>query len=430
MEIQNETENFYISEEVNEIITAVPSWILKRGITLIFLILGLIVLLSAFISYPDIVKTSLKVNSLNSPKSVITYQAGKLVKILVKDNQLVSKKQPLAYIESTANHNDVLLFIAKLKLLQQKLNANETITVKDMETTDFNLGELQSSYQSFYQEYLDFINTQKGGFFLVQKAYLQKDLAEIQKIQIQINQQRKIQQQEYANAEEEYNAYQKLKSKNVISNNEFKQQENKYLSSKYPLQQSSTALLNNNSNYRAKEKEIAALEQTIKEQQSKFRQALNAMLIETESWILKYVLTAPLAGELGYAGILQENQNVTLNQELFIVNPRNTNFFGEVEIPQYNMGKVSKGQRTLVKLRSFPFEEFGIINGKVSYITNTALRDSVFIAKIDFVGFEQKSSHHPIVLKPGMMADVEIITQESSLLQRFLRNITKMLNSN
>ena len=132
---------------------------------------------------------------------------------------------------------------------------------------------------------------------------------------------------------------------------------------------------------------------------------------------------------LGYAGILQENQNVSINQELFIVNPGNTNFFGEVQIPQYNMGKVKLGQRTLIKLRSYPFEEYGIINGKISYITDVALKDSVFIAKIDFGKFEQKNPANPIVLKPGMVADAEIITKESSLLQRFVKNITKMLNS-
>ncbi|WP_316771117.1 secretion protein HlyD [Pedobacter frigiditerrae] len=416
------------SEEVNEIITAVPSWILRRGIALIFLILVMIIALSAFIRYPDIVKASLKVNSLNSPKGVIAHQAGKLVEILVKDNEMVKDKQALAFIESTAIHTDVLSFSEKLKSLQDKLNDAQAITAKDLETKGLNLGELQNSYQSFYQEYLAFINTQNGGFYLTQKAYLENDLLEIRKLQNQINQQQKIQQQKYANAEEEYKAYQKLKSKNVISNSEFKQQENKYLSSKYPLQQSATALLNNNSAYLAKEKEVATLNNTIKEQQSKFRQALSTMMNETDGWIMKYVVLSPLAGHVGYAGILQENQNVNLNQELFIVNPGNTNFFGEVQIPQYNMGKVSLGQRTLIKMRSFPFEEYGIINGKISYITDAALKDSVFVAKIDFTNFEQKDSTHPIVLKTGMMADAEIITRESSLLQRFIRNMTKMLD--
>ena len=430
MEEENENPVETHSEAVTEIITAVPSWILRRGITLIFAVLLMIVLLAAFIRYPDIVKTSLKVNSLNSPKPVIAHQQGKLVKILIKEGELVKEKQALAFIESTAQHQDVIALSKRLQAVQQKLNTTASIEPADLKTTALQLGELQNSYQAFYQEYLAFINTQNGGFYLTQKNYLQRDLIEIQKLQQQIKEQQTIQQQEYANAQEEYAAYQKLKSKNVISNSEFKQQENKYLASKYPLQQSATALLNNNASYLAKQQELATLAQTIKEQQAKFRQALNSISNETAAWIMKYVVTAPLAGRIGFAGIIQENQQVALNQELFIVNPGNTNFFGEVQIPQYNMGKVSLGQRTLVKMRSFPFEEYGVINGKISYITDVALKDSVFIAKIDFTKFEQKDSEHPIVLKPGMMADAEIITRESSLLQRFVRNITKMLNSN
>lgn len=430
MEEENSETAYPVSEEVNEIITAVPSWILRRGIALIFLVLLMIILLSAFIRYPDVVKTSLKVNSLNSPKPVVSHQAGKLIKLLVKENELVVNKQPLAFMESTASHADVIALIAILKGLQHKLNSNSPIGLSDLPTNGLNLGEIQNSYQTFYQAYLDFINTQNGGFYLTQKKYLELDLLEILKLKGQIKQQQQIQEKESANAAEEYAAYQKLKSKNVISNNEFKQQENKYLASKYPQQQTATALLNNNSSYQAKEKEIATLNNTIREQQAKFRQSLNSMLTETDSWMMKYVVLAPLAGKVGYAGILQENQNVNLNQELFVVNPGNTNFFGEVQIPQYNMGKVRLGQRTLIKMRSFPFEEYGIINGKISYITDAALKDSVFVAKIDFMGFEQKDKEHPINLKTGMMADAEIITRESSLLQRFLYNFTKMLNSN
>ncbi|WP_199138426.1 hypothetical protein [Pedobacter sp. ASV12] len=142
------------SEEVNEIITAVPSWILRRGITLILLILLAIILLSAFIRYPDIVKTSLKVNSLNAPKEVIAHQPGKLVKLLVKDNQPVKDKEPLAFIESTANHYDVMSLVAKLKMLSKKLADGQVIKTNDLDTKGLNLGELQGNYQSFYQEYL------------------------------------------------------------------------------------------------------------------------------------------------------------------------------------------------------------------------------------------------------------------------------------
>ncbi|WP_379090866.1 hypothetical protein [Pedobacter sp. UC225_65] len=180
-----------VSEEVNEIITAVPSWILRRGITLILVVLLTIILMSAFIRYPDVVKTAMKVNSLNSPKGVIAHQTGKLVKILVKDNEQVVDKQPLAFIESTAKHDDVITLASRLRALSQQLNASQTLTDKNLLGNNLNLGELQSNYQSFYQEYLQFINTQNGGFYLTQKAYLQKDLAEIKKLQEQIHQQKK-----------------------------------------------------------------------------------------------------------------------------------------------------------------------------------------------------------------------------------------------
>jgi len=420
----------YNSEEIQEIITAVPSWILRRGILIILALLLSIVLLAAFIQYPDVVKTSLKINSLNSPKSAVAYQAGKLVKLLVQDNQQVVAKQPLAFIESTGRHEDVMKLFAALSHLSKWLSTSKPMIGDDFEAVDLNLGELQSDYQSFYQSYLQFVNTKNGGLYITQKAYLERDLKHIKKLEGQIQQQEKIQELEFANAKQEYEAYSKLKSRNVISNSEFKLQENKYLSSKYPLQQTAIALLNNNSSYLAKQKEIAALDNTIREERAKFVQALNAMITETSSWLRKYVVFSPLAGKVGYAGIVQENQNVSIGQELFIINPGNTNFFGEVQIPQYNMGKIKRGQRTLIKLQSYPFEEYGIINGRVSYITDVALNDSIFIAKIDFGKFEQKNPSNPIVLKPGMQAEVEIITIESSLLQRFARNIAKILGSN
>jgi len=89
---------------------------------------------------------------------------------------------------------------------------------------------------------------------------------------------------------------------------------------------------------------------------------------------------------------------------------------------------VGMGQRVLVKLRSYPFEEYGSINGKISYLTDVALKDSVFFAKIDFKEIPKNDLKNPIILKQGMMADAEIITKESSLLQRFIRSITKIFN--
>nr|WP_199158505.1 HlyD family efflux transporter periplasmic adaptor subunit [Pedobacter sp. ASV2] len=415
------------SEEVQDIITAVPSWILRWGITLIFAILGGIILLSALIEYPDVVKTNLKVNSLNSPKQVLAKQGGKLTALLVEDGQMVQENQVLAFFESTANPNDVLKLSKELKKFQNNLLTNSLASVNL--PTGLNLGELQGSYQSFYQQYLQYQSTQKNGYYLNKMTYLERDLKDITTLKAQLVKQQKVQQQEYANNEKEYKAYRQLYDKKVISSSEFTQQENKYLASKYPLQQTETSMLNNASSYTGKEKELLDLKHTIAEEQAKFLQSLNQCVTESDAWILQHILKAPVAGKLSFAGIVQQNQNVAANQEIFIVNPGNANYFGEVQIPQYNMGKIRKGERTLVKLKSYPFEQYGMIRGRLTYISDAAYKDSVFIAKVSFEQFENKDPNRKIVLKNGMLADAEIITEESSLLQRFFRNITKMMHS-
>ncbi|TCC98321.1 HlyD family secretion protein [Pedobacter hiemivivus] len=416
------------SEEVQEIITAVPSWILRRGITLVFSILLAIGLVSAFIQYPDVVKTNLKVNSLNAPKAVYVKQTGKLLSLLAAEGVMVKQHQPLAFMESTANHRDVLKLHDVLMQITKELSANgiaPALLLKGL-----NLGELQGAYQSFYQQCLQYVSAQNGGYYLNKKKYLDQDLKEIEKLKAQIIEQQKIQEKEFANVEHEFEAYKKLYQKSMVSTSEYKQQENKYFAGKYPLQQSLTALLNNNTSYTGKQKEILDLEHTIQDERAKFVQSLSNMVTETNAWINQYVLKAPVDGRVSYAGIVQENQTLNVGQEVFMINPNNTDFFGEVYIPQYNLGKVRTGQQVLVKMRSFPFEQYGLIRGRVNYISDVAFKDSVFISKIGFERFENKDTAHKIVLKNGMLADAEIITEESSLLQRFMRNITKMFNSN
>ncbi|MFD2286785.1 HlyD family efflux transporter periplasmic adaptor subunit [Pedobacter petrophilus] len=412
------------SDEVREIITAIPSWIIRWGIMLIFLILVGIVMGSAFIEYPDVVKTNLKVNSTNSPKAVLSERAGKLIRILVVDGQIVTPGQPLAYLESVADHRNVLELKKWLKKLQS-FEPTKDFTIKPL-PANLVLGELQASFQSFYQQYLQYLSTRSDGYYVNKLVFLGKDLRDIDRLREQIFKQKKIQQQEYSNQEAEYNAYQKLYKNNVISRSEFIQQQNKYLSSQYPLQQTETALLNNITSYNAKDKELLDLKHTIKEEQGKFTQSLNKCLTDIDSWLLQNVLSATVGGKLTFAGILQPNQYLTQNQEVFIINPGNADFFGEVQIPQYNMGKVRLRERVLIKLHSYPFEQYGMISGKLTYISDVAYRDSVFIAKVSFEKVPRFDKNYGIVLKNGMLADAEIITEESSLLRRFFRNFIKI----
>ncbi len=418
------------TDEVQDIITKVPSWLLRWGITLFFGILLLIVLLSAVIRYPDIVDATLKIDSPNSPKPVVAKIPGKLVALLVKENETVIAGQPLAYLESTANHEKVLGLLGNLKGLQLQVLQNKPVTTSLFNEADnIQFGELQSAYQQFYQEYLAYKSSVKNGFLIQKRGYLEKDLNFLSAQQKQLDVEKTIEQKDFDIASDEYAMHKKLADQKVETPAELRQQESKLLAKKSPLVQTESALITNNNSYAAKQSDILQLDNQLQEEKAKFLQALNSLISSAEDWKSKYVLTASQSGKVAFAGIVQENQVLAPNQEVFYVNPGNEQFFGEMTIPQGSMGKVKEGQEVLVKLKSYPFEEYGMIRGRINYIADVPYKDSVFISKVDFKINKFSDMKRPIHLKQGMTADAEIITQNATLMQRLSRSIFRVIGN-
>jgi multidrug efflux pump subunit AcrA (membrane-fusion protein) len=426
----SDMENRQHTEDIQDIISRPPSWLMRWG-TVIFL--GIILMMggiSALLSYPDIVKTQLKISSPNSPKPVISKISGKIVSILVTENKLVDSGQVLAYIESTADHDEVLFLLAELKNLQLHIfSKNHTFSYLLNSPHNFHLGELQLSYQNFYQAYLAYKATVEEGVYLKKKRFLQKDLSDILLEKESLLAQKELYKKEYDLAQDEFKMQQKLYNENIIAQAEFRKQESALLTSARPLYQTTSALVVNKLSYASKEKEIMELDNQIREEQGKFMQALNSIISEMDEWKSKYVLCANPKGKLSFAGIIQKGQFINTDQEVFYIDPGNAEFMGEMTIPQYNMGKVKQGQKVLVKLKSYPYEEYGMITGTISYIADVPYKDSVFISRVNFNN-NDKFSHlkKAIMLKNGMLADADIVTEDASLLHRLLNSFLKMVH--
>lgn len=418
------------SDDMQDIITAVPSWLLRWGITLFFSILVLLLSLSAFIKYPDIVKSQLKISSPNVAKPIVPKVNGRLDKLLVTNDQTVVAGQPLAYIESTANHAEVLSLLTSLKKLHDQMLAGNLLDKAFFnKANDNELGELQGAYQTFIQSYINYSASVENGFLVKKRAYLLQDVDGLSKQTNQLQAEKKLQQRDADLAEEEYNMHKKLEKQKVETPAELRQQESKYIARKAPLLQTDASLISAHTNLLAKQKEILELDNQVTEEKAKFSQALNSLISQAEDWKNKYVLIASEAGKVTFAGNVQENQIVSPNQDVFYINTGNEKFFGEMNIPQDNLGKVKQGQRVLVKLRSYRFEEFGMMNGTISYISDVPLKDSVFTSRVVFTS-KTSDMKKPVNLKQGMIADAEIITEDATILQRLTRNIIKAINTN
>ncbi|MEN0053139.1 MAG: secretion protein HlyD [Mucilaginibacter sp.] len=417
------------SDDIQDIITAVPSWVLRWGTTVFFCALVLILSLSALIKYPEIIKTKLIITSPNIAKPIVPKITVRLDKLLVDNNEIVSIDQPLAYLESTASHEQVLKLLTSLKRLQQQFT-NEKVAFADFFTDQRydQLGELQTAFETFSQSFLAYNTTVQRGFLVKKRSYLVNDINSLNQQTAQLNNERVLQQRDVTLAEEDYKVHSKLAEQKVETPAELRQQESKYLSKKSPLIQTDAALITAKTNLLAKQKEILELDNQVVEEKTKFGQALNSLISQAEDWKNKYVLSASENGRVTFAGNIQKNQMVSPSTDVFYINNGNEKYFGEMNIPQDNLGKVKQGQQVLIKLRSYRFEEYGILKGRITYISDVPYKDSVFISK---VSFENKKSDmkKTISLKQGMVADADIVTEDATLLQRLTRNIIRAMGS-
>jgi hypothetical protein len=89
------------TEEIEEIITKVPSWIVRWGITLLFSTILIVVAISVLVPYPEMVKYPLKLQSFSSSVPVIADTSGRITKVFIEKGMVVKKGQPLVEIQKS-----------------------------------------------------------------------------------------------------------------------------------------------------------------------------------------------------------------------------------------------------------------------------------------------------------------------------------------
>ncbi|HJY11645.1 MAG TPA: hypothetical protein VJ304_02595, partial [Flavobacterium sp.] len=84
------------SEEVQDILTKVPHWMIRWGTVLIFAIICMLFFVSWFIKYPDVVNTEIVITTNIPPEKIVSKSSGRIEAILVKNKAIVSKGTTLA----------------------------------------------------------------------------------------------------------------------------------------------------------------------------------------------------------------------------------------------------------------------------------------------------------------------------------------------
>ena len=416
------------SGEVDEVLNEPPSWLMHWGITIFFAIIFLLLAISWFVKYPDLVKAPLKMVAVNRPKMVNTRMEGRLVRLFVRNGELIQKGQRLADLESTANHEEVLALDTLLSKLVHLISLNQANRVYSFPVPFyFHLGELQKPYQTFQEAFIRSRAINIDGAYSKKRAILQNDLVQLRALHNSIKKQILDAQSDFSLVQDDLSMQDKLLHDKVVSNAEHRQTRSKYISKKQLYEQAQSSLHSNLLLQNQEQQELVELDKTVAEQKNAFLQALNTLKSDLEAWKQRYIIISPTTGKISFLASFQEGQLLESGQELFYIAPLGKDYYGEMYLGHYNFGKVKRGQTIIIKFKGYPYQEFGTVEAKIESIAELPT-DTTYLVRVNFPKELVTSTGKRLSFRHGMIADAEIVTENMSLLSRIFNESRRLMS--
>ncbi|WP_298223364.1 HlyD family efflux transporter periplasmic adaptor subunit [Flavobacterium sp.] len=408
------------SEEVQEILTRMPHWMIRWGNVVIFTILISAFLVSWIIRYPDIITTQIIITTTNPPQKLVTKTSGKIETLLVQDRAMVTKNTPLAVIENTADYKNVFL----LKSITDTIDINKSSFPFQL-VSSAQLGDIENAFAVFQKEYsVHELNNELQPYKVEGTANIMEAIQLKERLNL-LESQKSITQNELELDKLDLQRYQTLFNKGIVASQELEKHKLAYLQSEKGYKN----LLSTISSLKSDLNELNRNKRTNEISENKENVNLERNLIQAffqlkkaiKDWELNYVLRSSINGKVTFLKVWTENQTVITGDNVFAVIPTNENgYIGKVTALAQNSGKIKPGQDVNIRLANYPDREFGIIKGKIKTISLTPDKDGNLLIDVSLPNGIETSYKKQIVFQQEMSGSADIVTEDLRLLERLL----------
>jgi multidrug resistance efflux pump len=408
------------SEEVQEILTRVPHWMIRWGSIVVLFILLLLFLVSWLIKYPDVITTQIIITTNIPPEKLVAKVSGKIEVVLVNDRILVPKNTPLAVIENSANYNDVFL----LKSIVDTINIDKNkFPFEKLKSAQ--LGEIESFYAVFQKESIaDELNTNLKPYQVEGIAQSYEAIQLKERLSL-LESQKSNNQSELVLQKSDFDRYDGLFKKGIVAAQEVEKHKLTYLQ----VERNYKGLLSSISQLKSSLNELNKNSKTTQINENKENVTLERNVIQAfyqlkkaiKDWELNYVLRSSIDGKVSFLQLWSANQTVNSGDNVFAVIPTNeSGYIGKVKAPAQNSGKIKVGQNVNIRLANYPDREFGIIKGVIKAISLTPDKDGNLLINVSMQNGLETSYKKHIVFQQEMCGSADIVTEDLRLIERLL----------
>ena len=416
------------SESVQDILTNPPHWMIRWGNTMIFVFLILILIMSYIIKYPEFVPAPIVVTSQNPPEKIEARSNSKIEKIFIKDHQKVKNGDIMVVLQSTANYNDVL----ELKKMIESTSPNEMSTFPVQKASYFKLGELQGDYNSFAKAFQDESLFTRLQPYAPENIATNQSISESQSRILNLKQQKSIELAKYELTKKNYQRSQELFNQGIIPSVEMEGEKIKYLQAQQSLENINISISQMQESISNLHKTKSGTQINIEKDKitysSQTLQLFENLRKSLKQWEQNYLIVSSTNGVASFQQFFGENQFVKAGDPIVSILPDNTNeLVGRMLVPTANSGKIASGEKVLIKLDNYRFQEYGIIEGKVKNIS--MIPDDKGNYYVDVVLPKGLKTSYDKTLKfdKELRGNAEIVTQDLRLIDRFFYQIRKLL---
>jgi len=410
------------SEEVQDILSKVPHWMIRWGTVLIFAIILILFFVSWFIKYPDVVNTEIVITTNIPPEKIVSKSSGRIEAILVKDKSIISKNSTLAIIENTANYKDVFL----LKSIIDKYDINDPkkgfpfASLKNVQ-----LGEIESAYAAFQKDYqAQELNHDLQPFEVENRAQNSENIQIKERLNI-LQQQKVINESELQLQKNDVIRFETLFNKGIISTQEMEAKKLSYLQAQKnyksllsSISQLKSSLIDNTKS--GQNSQISGTKEEVnlsRNMSQSFYQLKKVM----KDWELAYTLKSSVSGVVTFLQVWTENQTINTGDNVFSIIPDAKNgYIGKVKASALNSGKIKTGQKVNIRLANFPDREFGVLKGEIRNISLVPDKDGNILLDVALPNGLQTSYKKQIMFQQEMKGSAEIVTEDLRLIERVL----------
>ncbi|HET8735830.1 MAG TPA: HlyD family efflux transporter periplasmic adaptor subunit [Pricia sp.] len=334
-----------------------PGWLTRVGIALVGGILCNILLASFAISYSDVLEAHIEVMSVKPPVLVKTNRSGQISEFFAKPGDTVASGDVIAKLNTVADYADVMAIKQAVmkRTIPEELGFGKPTSI----------GLVQEAYSEYIKAFY--------GIRTVERFY-GDDIGNLLDDKIRDTKGKAF--------SDIYNGLQTAKKNNTLIGRNHSRMETLYdkgVISKAELEKSQ---LEYNRSFQEINRLSSEYSKNSYSTSEKFDSHVADMevasikvLSEIAIWEEQNVFTSPVNGKVFFLDVWSPFQSVEEGEDLFGVSPDvESPLMGIVKIPIHNSGKVKVGQRVIIKLNSFPYEEWGALEGVLTEISTVPKR--------------------------------------------------------